>query len=827
MPAPTPDDLWQALVRSRLIEAGAAAALRAEHAARPRSTAGDGSAPAIAAWLVSRGTLSRWQAKQLLTGSTAPFFLGAYRLVERHERAGDTLVFTARHEPTGRAVTLVVLNAKRCRDPLVWDAITIRAATAARAKHPMLLRTWSLEQVDAARFVVCEPVRGESLADEVDRLGPLPPREAGLVALEAAEAVAELHALGGVHGGLSLDALVREPSSPGSDPRSGRVRLLQFPLASDPHVVPLRPPQAAPDAGERVRRREAFLAPELAAAAAECHAPSDVYALGAVLQALLTGSGPNRDGAGSSPPSAVPPALAAVAQRMLAHDPARRPRGLREAAAALSSCLDVAHPVAADAAASRPAEEPAPGAAAFDFATASPTRGRATRRRAVWLPWVGIGASALLAAGTAVVLTSRGGERRRSRPIAARTQPADGAQPDSIDAVAPAPLDLNRTARPTSPVASPSRRVEDDPALPWASPTAGSPPTLAFLLPGAEAVLLVRLADVAADEEGRLFLRSLGPAVEAAIDRLVALCGGDVSAIESVQMAWLVEEGDEVVGTCSVRFAAGRAAPEDAAARERAWGPTTRRVIDDEQVFEGETLSFWSPRAERGRVLVMTPTSTSADGDSSPMERMIRDAGPLAADESLPVRAVVPVAMEALVGMLDADRHLTLIASPQSVLRTGRALLAGPLAPLAAPLDSICGESIQAAGLSLHFGDTCYVELDAVPAPDVMAKRLATDLARSVAGLSDRIASQPAAFEPDSYGRAVVLRLPAMLRVVAERVRSGSEGEGAVLNAYLPRHAAHNITLAAELALAQVAGWSDPAAGLAPPAGPGNPPGDP
>jgi hypothetical protein len=52
----------------------------------------------------------------------------------------------------------------------------------------------------------------------------------------------------------------------------------------------------------------------------------------------------------------------------------------------------------------------------------------------------------------------------------------------------------------------------------------------------------------------------------------------------------------------------------------------------------------------------------------------------------------------------------------------------------------------------------------------------------------------------------LVLRLPGMLRVLASQLRSGAEGKGVVLNAYLPRHAPHNIALAAELALAQTPG---------------------
>jgi hypothetical protein len=145
MPAPTPDELWQLLVRTRLLAPDAVAALRADHAAAV-ATGGDGSTKGLATWLLSRGLITRWQAKRLVIGDTGPFFVGDYRLLERHERDGDGLVFTARHEPTGRLVTLMLLNAKRCRDRDVWASIVARTAAAHATTDPMMARTWSLEQ---------------------------------------------------------------------------------------------------------------------------------------------------------------------------------------------------------------------------------------------------------------------------------------------------------------------------------------------------------------------------------------------------------------------------------------------------------------------------------------------------------------------------------------------------------------------------------------------------------------------------------------------------------------------------------------------------------
>ncbi len=138
MPAPTPAEFWQLLVRGRLFDAAAADALRGEYAAHLAAEGGEDSARSIAAWLLARGGITRWQAKRLASGDPGPFLLGDYRLLERHEHDGEALRFTARHEPSGRLVEIVLLNAKRCRQLDVWTEIVKRTTAANRTTDPML-----------------------------------------------------------------------------------------------------------------------------------------------------------------------------------------------------------------------------------------------------------------------------------------------------------------------------------------------------------------------------------------------------------------------------------------------------------------------------------------------------------------------------------------------------------------------------------------------------------------------------------------------------------------------------------------------------------------
>jgi hypothetical protein len=863
MPTPTVDEFWKLLARSRLVDAGAVEGLRAEHARDGRG----GDAKAAAQWLVDRGVLTRWQAKRLGIGDLGPFFLGDYRLLERHDRQGDGLLFSARHDPSGRAVTLMLLNAKRCRDVEIWTAIVTRTSTAHQATDPLLSRTWALEQAEGARFIVCETVVGETLARELARLGPLPQAQAGVLAHHVARAVGTIHAAGGVHGGLSLDVLLREPVPAGAPERNGRVRLLQFPLVGDPHGLVLRPPVGGPDENT-LGEQAAFIAPELMLPDQPCDTRTDVYAIGCILHALLTGTPPGwqgdvaqtlRKAAIAGPPPLGPPvssALAALVASLTARDPDARFQDANAAAEAIAVCCGIvpaatltestATPAAArtasadvDAASgwqlgearkarasgggsldwipatsgtrpstSRPPATSAAPAAVMPGAATAATL--AARRRAARLRLAGAGVAVAVIVAVAgmivsqfdfsTVATAPRAPVRRQSPKPAVPPEQDMKRPDAAATAAEKPVAPPADPRPDPPaeppVASQRQIVSDDPALPWASPTSSPPPRLAFLPPGAQLALLARpaaaLAAEAADEEGTLFLKSLGPAAEAAVQELARMCGCDLAEIESLQVGWQAGKVDEVLDGYAIRIVESRRLPADDATRQAAWGPTTAVDVAGQTIHKGQRLAYWVPESGGGRTLVAAP---------APLLEMIVTETAAAPAEGLAVS--LPKEMETLVGMLDADRHVTVFGAPHYLAHDGRRLLAGPLARLAEPLADFFGDDVRAAALSLHFGGNAYAELDVVATADAPAAALAPKLATALGGLADAAEAYCAELDPAPYGRRLVLRLPPMIRALTTNLRSGVENKAVVLNAYLPPHAAHNLALATELVLAQ------------------------
>ncbi len=85
----------------------------------------------------------------------------------------------------------------------------------------------------------------------------------------------------------------------------------------------------------------AYMAPEQALGEVHRHGPStDVWALGAILSAILTGRAPGRDPAEGEPPPPAPPELEALVRWSMADDPGERPADAGRFAGELRAWLD-------------------------------------------------------------------------------------------------------------------------------------------------------------------------------------------------------------------------------------------------------------------------------------------------------------------------------------------------------------------------------------------------------------------------------------------------------------------------------------------------------
>jgi eukaryotic-like serine/threonine-protein kinase len=278
-------------------------------------------------------------------------WLGDYEVLGEIARGGMGGVFLARC-PDGERYALKVLEPQFAMHPDIVARLREELDLSRLARHRGLLEIHAFGRADSGiPYLVMELLDGETLGSLLDR-GRLELGAAAALTAQVAEATAALHAAGVVHCDLKPDNLhvLYEEGLAGWP----RTKVLDYGVA--------RRLDAVIDDEPSIAGTPAYMAPEQWRG--EAVTGSDVYALGCVLYELCTGEPPF---SGTLPELMTAhlealPMRAAVARpglradldrlisRMLAKDPAMRPR-MTEVARALTAIAEaMPSPVASAAA---------------------------------------------------------------------------------------------------------------------------------------------------------------------------------------------------------------------------------------------------------------------------------------------------------------------------------------------------------------------------------------------------------------------------------------------------------------------------------------------
>lgn len=157
--------------------------------------------------------------------------------------------------------------------------------------------------------------------------------------------------------------------------------------------------------------------------------------------------------------------------------------------------------------------------------------------------------------------------------------------------------------------------------------------------------------------------------------------------------------------------------------------------------------------------------------------------------------------MDKLLAETDARRHFTLVAAPFALFKAGKAIFVGELERLQEPLDRFLGPGIPAVLVSIHVASDLFVELrvvgDATDEPSQLASRYRAQLEKVPEELEGYLVS----LNPQPYGKRILGRFPQMVQALVDFTRTGEDHRQAVLRAYLPAFAGHNLVMGTELAL--------------------------
>jgi serine/threonine-protein kinase len=329
-----------------------------------------------------------------------------YRLLEVLGRSGMSTVYRAHDETLGRTVAVKVLSPALAESDPVWVSRFEREARAAAAlTHPAVTTVFDTGAEGDTWFIVMEYVQGRSL-ERILRDGPLPVAQVVAIGAQLAGALSAAHDAGIVHRDIKPANVMVRPD--------GSVKVLDFGIARALDEAALTHPAS-------VVGTAGYMAPEQALGR-PIDARSDIYSLGCVLYAMLSGRPPfageiaaavlhQQVHAAPAPlgsavaSGAVPAALDALVLQMLAKRPADRP----------GSAVEVRERLLAVASATGGATAPTRGAGEATAATrvAAPARPvptrSAPRARPIWLLLLGVALVAIVVVALAAVGGSSSG----------------------------------------------------------------------------------------------------------------------------------------------------------------------------------------------------------------------------------------------------------------------------------------------------------------------------------------------------------------------------------------------------------------------------------
>ena len=202
---------------------------------------------------------------------------GNYELLEEIARGGMGVVFKARQKNLDRLVALKMILEGQLASQVEIDRFKIEAQAAAQLDHPGIVPVYDHGQVDGRHYFAMGFVDGSSL-DQRIKTQPVHDEEAAQLMVKIATAVDYAHQRNIIHRDLKpANILIDDHGNP---------RIADFGLAKR------RNRESQLTIEGQVLGTPSFMAPEQASGRDVVTHSADIYALGAILYAILTGRPP-------------------------------------------------------------------------------------------------------------------------------------------------------------------------------------------------------------------------------------------------------------------------------------------------------------------------------------------------------------------------------------------------------------------------------------------------------------------------------------------------------------------------------------------------------
>jgi len=254
--------------------------------------------------------------------------IGQYKILDRVGIGGIGEVFRARDTRAGRTVAIKMVDPPLTRDPERKERFLHVVQAVEALSHPNIATLYEFGEDQGQQYLAFEYVPGETLKAHIGGR-PLNPRRALDLAIQLADALAEVHGMSLIHGDIKPDNVIVTPK--------GNAKLLDCGLAEWTAGGAARdrtaraPVSSEPLAGATFVRTVPYMSPEQIRGESVDYR-SDIFSLGAMIFEMLTGKPPYA--------AATPTAVA----RQIAEAPAPAPTALnpglpREVDAIVGRCL--------------------------------------------------------------------------------------------------------------------------------------------------------------------------------------------------------------------------------------------------------------------------------------------------------------------------------------------------------------------------------------------------------------------------------------------------------------------------------------------------------
>ncbi|MBL4850255.1 MAG: serine/threonine protein kinase [Planctomycetes bacterium] len=245
-----------------------------------------GSGTETVALMVDRGLIPKDKAEELLDSLTEEFVPG-YRLGKELGRGAMGVVYEATQKKLGRKVALKVVNPSLSGNADYVVRFKREAQTLAKLNHPNIVQLYDFGEANGRIFLALEFVEGEDVSNFMQREGRVKETKALQIVRDVALGLSHGHQSGVVHRDVKPANLLLLSEAKDADGKDFTTKVTDFGLAREQeHMGDGELTQEGTILGT-----PAYMAPEQTQGVQACHR-CDIYALGATLYHMLTGTVP-------------------------------------------------------------------------------------------------------------------------------------------------------------------------------------------------------------------------------------------------------------------------------------------------------------------------------------------------------------------------------------------------------------------------------------------------------------------------------------------------------------------------------------------------------